>query len=166
MKYSVDVNGTRHSIEVSPDGVAHDAEGNQITLEPIPGSPLWLLRIGDAVHRVAVRPGAGPGLYTLALDGYRFAIDAVDERGRAIREMARASAAAAGPVPLKAPMPGLITRLLVAPGDTVTEGQGLVVMEAMKMENELRSPSAGTVKAIAAKPGTAVEKGAVLVELG
>lgn len=165
MKYSVDVNGARHSIEVSPDGVAHDAEGNAITLEPIPGSPLWLLRVGDAVHRVTVRPGAGPGLYTLSLDGYRFSIDAVDDRGRSIRELARASAAAAGPAPLKAPMPGLITRLLVAQGDTVAEGQGLVVMEAMKMENELRSPSAGTVRAITVTPGTAVEKGAILVEL-
>jgi pyruvate carboxylase subunit B len=62
-------------------------------------------------------------------------------------------------------MPGLIVRVLVGPGDTVTEGQGLVVMEAMKMENELRSPSAGTVRSVAATPGTAVEKGAVLIEL-
>jgi pyruvate carboxylase subunit B len=165
MKYSVEINGTRQSIEVSPDGTAQDAEGNAITLEPIPGSALWLLRVGDAVHRVTVRPGAGPGLYTLTLDGYRFSVDAVDERGRSIRELARASAAAAGPAPLKAPMPGLITRLLVAPGDSVTEGQGLVVMEAMKMENELRSPSAGTVRAIVVAPGMAVEKGALLVEL-
>jgi pyruvate carboxylase subunit B len=164
MKYSVDVNGTRHSIDVTPDGVAHDSTGTPITLEPIPGSPLWLLRVGDAVHRVTVRPGTGPGVYTLSLDGYRFSIDAVDERGRSIREMARA-ATPAGPSPLKAPMPGLIVRVLVAPGDTVTEGQGLVVMEAMKMENELRSPSAGTVRSVAATPGTAVEKGAILVEL-
>ena len=165
MKYSVDVNGTRHSIEVTPDGIAQDAAGNAITLEPIPGSPLWLLRVGDAVYRVTVRPGAVAGQYTLELDGYRFSIDAVDERGRSIREMTRASAAAAGPAPLKAPMPGLITRILVAPGDTVAEGQGLVVMEAMKMENELRSPSAGTVRSVAVTPGTAVEKGAILVEL-
>ena len=165
MKYSVDVNGTRHSIEVTPDGVAHDSQGHTITLEPVPGSSLWLLRVGDAVYRVTVRPGAAAGQYALSFDGYRFAIDAVDERGRAIREMARAAAASAGPAPLKAPMPGLIVRVLVAPGDTVTEGQGLVVMEAMKMENELRSPSAGTVRSVAATPGTAVEKGAILIEL-
>jgi len=165
MKYSVEVNGVRQSVEVTPDGIAQDAAGTAITLEPIPGSPLWLLRVGDAVHRVTVRPGAGPGQYTVSLDGYRFSIDAVDERGRAIRELTRASSAAAGPAPLKAPMPGLITRLLVSSGDTVTEGQGLVVMEAMKMENELRSPSAGTVRAISVTPGTAVEKGTILVEL-
>ena len=53
----------------------------------------------------------------------------------------------------------------VAPGDAVAGGQPLVVMEAMKMENELRAPSAGTVKRVAVTPGTAVEKGALLVEL-
>jgi pyruvate carboxylase subunit B len=50
-------------------------------------------------------------------------------------------------------------------GDEVAAGQGLVVMEAMKMENELRAPAAGTVKAVHAAPGTPVEKGTVLVEL-
>jgi len=62
-------------------------------------------------------------------------------------------------------MPGLIVRVNVEPGDRVQSGQGLVVMEAMKMENELRAQAAGTVKAVHAKPGSAVEKGALLVEL-
>ncbi|MBX7119599.1 MAG: acetyl-CoA carboxylase biotin carboxyl carrier protein subunit [Gemmatimonadaceae bacterium] len=61
-------------------------------------------------------------------------------------------------------MPGLIVRVQVAAGDAVRAGQGIVVMEAMKMENELRAPADGTVRAIHAVPGTAVEKGAVLVE--
>lgn len=64
---------------------------------------------------------------------------------------------------LKAPMPGLITRVLVSMGDAVAVGQPLVVMEAMKMENELRSPGAGTVKSIKVRPGEAVELGAELV---
>jgi biotin carboxyl carrier protein len=62
-------------------------------------------------------------------------------------------------------MPGLVVRIHVALGDRVEAGQPVVVMEAMKMENELRAASAGTVRAIAATPGVAVEKGAVLVEL-
>ena len=59
----------------------------------------------------------------------------------------------------------MIVRIAVAVGDTVQAGQGLIVMEAMKMENELRAASAGTVKAILAREGTAVEKGALLLEL-
>jgi pyruvate carboxylase subunit B len=62
-------------------------------------------------------------------------------------------------------MPGLIVRVLVEEGAEVVAGQPLVVMEAMKMENELRSPASGRVGTIRAKPGTAVDKGAVLIEL-
>jgi pyruvate carboxylase subunit B len=61
-------------------------------------------------------------------------------------------------------MPGLIVRIHVEVGAEVSAGQGLVVMEAMKMENELRAPAAGRVKAIVVMPGTAVEKGALLIE--
>ena len=62
-------------------------------------------------------------------------------------------------------MPGLVVRVNVAVGDTVVAGQGLVVVEAMKMENELRAATAGIVVGIRAEAGTAVEKGAILVEL-
>jgi biotin carboxyl carrier protein len=62
-------------------------------------------------------------------------------------------------------MPGLVVRVLVEPGQTVGAGAGLVVLEAMKMENELKSPRAGVVDTVAARPGQAVEKGQVLVTL-
>jgi pyruvate carboxylase subunit B len=62
-------------------------------------------------------------------------------------------------------MPGLVVRLLVAPGDRVAAGAGLVVVEAMKMENELKAPSDGLVEKIHVAPGARVEKGAALVEL-
>ena len=62
-------------------------------------------------------------------------------------------------------MPGLIVRVTVNAGDVVRMGQGVVVMEAMKMENELRAPANGTVKQVLVAPGNAVEKGAVLLEI-
>jgi pyruvate carboxylase subunit B len=104
-------------------------------------------------------------MYTLDIDGHSYTVEAIDERRRTIRDMTEKSAAATGPAPLKAPMPGLIVRVNVAPGDLVQTGQGLVVMEAMKMENELRAMAAGTVKAVHAISGTAVEKGTLLIEL-
>jgi biotin carboxyl carrier protein len=61
------------------------------------------------------------------------------------------------------PMPGKVTAVLVAEGDTVEKGQGLVIVEAMKMENEVRSPIAGEIKEIKVKPGDAVEAGAILL---
>jgi len=68
-----------------------------------------------------------------------------------------------GPQRIDAPMPGKIVRVLVKQGDTVAEGQGLVVVEAMKMENELKSPKAGVVRELLAQEGQPVEAGAKLV---
>lgn len=165
MKYVVEVQGTRHEVEVGPGGVTLDGEAIDAALTDVPGSPIQQVRIGSTTHRVIARRGAR-GRYTLVMDGVRHEVEALDSRARAIRDMAAASAGAAGPAPLVAPMPGMIVRVSVAPGDTVVAGQGLVVMEAMKMENELRAAAAGTVTAVRAVPGTAVQKGAVLIELG
>jgi len=79
------------------------------------------------------------------------------------------AAAAAAPVtgtPLKAPMPGMVVRYLKQEGDTVQEGETLVVLEAMKMENALPAPKGGTVRAIAFKSGDSVKKGDVLAVIG
>jgi biotin carboxyl carrier protein len=73
------------------------------------------------------------------------------------------SVAKAGEQRVTAPMPGRILRVLVQPGDEVTHRQGLVVIEAMKMENELVAPKAGTVKDVAVTEGTSVEAGRLLV---
>ena len=70
-----------------------------------------------------------------------------------------------GPTRVIAPMPGRVLRVQVSPGDLVPAGQGLVVVEAMKMENELRAPRAGHVLEVAVREGQAVETGALLVVL-
>ncbi len=67
--------------------------------------------------------------------------------------------------PVKAPMPGMILKILVEPGQVVNKGDGLIILEAMKMENMLKAAGTGTVKAIRAIERTAVEKGAVLIEM-
>lgn len=166
MKYIVTVNGQRLAVTLGPDGAAlDDGAPVQAELKPVEGTPVRLVTIGDDVHRVVVRRREGRGHYVLWLDGFVYDVEALDERTRTIRDMAAAAAPPAGPAPIVAPMPGLVVRVNVRPGDTVATGQGLVVMEAMKMENELRAQGAGVVKAVLATPGTAVEKGAVLVEL-
>ena len=68
-----------------------------------------------------------------------------------------------GPVSIAAPMPGRVVKVLVSVGDSVAARQGLIVIEAMKMENELRAPRAGTVSAVNVVPGAAVEAGVVVV---
>ena len=142
-------------------------EGQVVTarLADVEGTPVRMLTVGDEVHRIVVRPGGARGRYTIGVDGFRHEVEALDERMHAIRELAGATAGPVGPAPLLAPMPGMIVRVSVQVGEQVVPGQGLVVIEAMKMENELRATSAARVKSVLAQPGAAVEKGALLVEL-
>jgi len=165
MKYVVDVSASRVIVELTSDGVRVDGAPLTAHLADIAGTPIHLVTIGNAVHRVAVRRLGARGRYSLWLDGFRFDVEALDERTRTIRDMTAEHATPAGPAPLVAPMPGLIVRVDARVGEQVRAGQGLIVMEAMKMENELRAQAAGTVKAVHVTPGTAVEKGAILVEL-
>lgn len=165
MKFIVDVGGERREVELDGDQASLDGRPEAVALRDVPGTPVRLVTIGEAVHRVVARRHPERGRYTLWVDGYRYEVEALDERTRAIRDLSATAAVAAGPAPLVAPMPGLVVRVLVAPGDAVQPGQGLVVMEAMKMENELRASSAGRVVRVPATPGAAVEKGALLVEL-
>ena len=165
MKYVVEVNGARVEVELGVDGATVGGELVRAQMDELRGTPVRLVKVGDEVHRVVVRRGETRGRYTLWLDGHRYDVEALDERTRAIRDLSNASGAAAGPAPLRAPMPGLIVRISVRAGDLVQAGQGLVVMEAMKMENELRASSPGRVKAVHARAGSAVDKGALLVEL-
>jgi pyruvate carboxylase subunit B len=165
MKYVVEVDGERTVVELTGDQVRVGDAVLRAHLVQVEGTPVSLLTVGERVYRLVARRGDARGQYTLALDGRRYAAEALDERTRAIRDLSAAAQAAAGPLPLVAPMPGLVVRIQVRVGDEVVAGQGLVVMEAMKMENELRAPAAGVVRAVHAVPGTPVEKGAVLVEL-
>jgi biotin carboxyl carrier protein len=154
------------TVNLGPEGIEVDGASVSAHLEEVEGTPIYLLTLGGTLHRLAVQKRQGRGQYSIWSDSHRFEVEALDERRRAIRDMTGKGAVHAGPAPLVAPMPGLVVRVNVQPGDVVQAGQPLVVMEAMKMENELRSTSDGVVKAIRAQPGTAVDKGAVLVELG
>ena len=165
MKYIVELNGERREVQLDgPTARIGDREV-AVNLEPIEGTPVRLVTIGDEVHRIVMRRTGGRGSYTLWVDGHRFEVEALDERTRAIRDITAAVAKPTGPAPVVAPMPGLIVRVNVAVGDVIAAGFGAVVMEAMKMENELRATAGGRVKAIHAEVGAAAEKGAILVEL-
>ena len=165
MKYYVRVGDVELEVQLDGDEVRIDDATTHVRLTDVDGTPVRMLTVGDEVHRIVVRPGGSRGRYTIWVDGFRHEVEALDERMRAIRELAGATAGPVGPAPLIAPMPGMIVRVNVQVGDRVQQGQGLVVMEAMKMENELRAQAPATVKAVLAQPGSAVEKGALLIEL-
>jgi biotin carboxyl carrier protein len=165
LKYVVAINGESREVSLDADGVRYEGELLDVELGDPEGSPIRVVKIGNEMYRAVVQKREGRGTYTIWVDGHRFDVEALDERTRTIRELSAAAEGPTGPAPVKAPMPGLIVRVNVQVGDEVQAGQGVVVMEAMKMENELRATGAGRVRAVHATPGAAVEKGALLVEL-
>lgn len=112
---------------------------------------------GDPSQRL-VHIGQAPGLTVQVLDEQRAARQAMETR--------KGGRSADGQQTIKAPMPGRVVKCLVAVGDRVNGGQGIIVVEAMKMENELRTPSEGTVQQILVQEGRNVEAGEALVIIG
>jgi biotin carboxyl carrier protein len=164
VRYAVTING--RELEITLDGPAvrvGELEADAHLVD-IVGIPLRMVTIAGRVHRVLARRRPAAGQYTIDLDGYRFEVEALDERTQAIRRLAESAVRPAAPASVSAPMPGLVVRVLVQPGERVQAGQAVVVIEAMKMENELRASTAGIVRSVPVMPGSAVEKGAVLVE--
>ena len=163
MRYFVTVNGQTFEVDLA-QGVKVNGEPVDAQLSHVPGTPVRRLSVGGRSHALYIGSAEGQGSWDLHLDGERFAVEVVDERTQAIRAMTGANSAPLGPKPVRAPMPGLIVRLAVVEGDTVSAGQGVVIIEAMKMENELKADAPGVVKKVLVQPGQAVEKGTVLIE--
>jgi biotin carboxyl carrier protein len=164
MKYHV-VLGER-TIEVAVDGDAVTVDGRavQARLERVPGTPEVRIVIDGVATTVAVEAHEGSALRLVDRGAVRD-LTVEDERARHIRLLAGAGKAVDGRTLLKAPMPGLVLRILVAVGDQVAAGVPLLALEAMKMENELRAAAPGVVTSIQVTPGQAVEKGQLLIEL-
>ncbi|MEP6473595.1 MAG: biotin/lipoyl-containing protein [Gemmatimonadota bacterium] len=162
MKYFVTVDGREVEIEVDGGRVRVDGREFQAHLSAVIGTPLRHLLMDNRSMTLAIE--GSRGRWQVAYHGDRREIEVLDERARHIRSLTGQAGKARGAGALKAPMPGLVVRIAVADGQKVEAGAGLVVLEAMKMENELRAAAAGTVRAVKVTPGQAVEKGQVLIE--
>ncbi len=165
MKYFVTVGGRETEIEVDGDRVVVAGTVVAATLSTVPGSPLRQLVIGGRSVALPMEP-AGRGLWAVTVAGERREAEVVDERTRHVRSLTGDAARTARPAVLRAPMPGLVVRVQVEPGQLVDAGTPLVVLEAMKMENQLKAAGPATIVAIRVGVGAAVEKGQVLIELG
>ena len=163
MRYYVTVGDRTVEVELGPEGVRVDGEAVEASLDRVEGTRIRSLLLDGASHRIVARP-VERRVWDLHVRGRRLRAEAVDERTRTIREMTGAAAGPAGPRPVKAPMPGLVVKVEVEEGSDVVPGQGLVIVEAMKMENELKAEAEGRVSKVHVEPGQAVEQGQMLVE--
>ena len=164
MRYHVAVAGRTLVVEISNEGVSVAGQRIDAKLEAIPDSPVRSLLLDGASHRLVAR-SAGRGHWDFSIRGRQLSVDVIDERMRAISELTGSAAIPSGPKPVRAPMPGMVVRVEVAEGDQVSPGQGLLIVEAMKMENELRAETAGRVRRIHVAEGEAVTKDQILVDL-
>lgn len=163
MRYFVTVEGREFEVDLTGDVPVVDDRPMDASLTVIPGTPVRHLLVDGRSRALVARPG-GKGDWDIHLNGDRYEVGVVDERTRAIRAMIGQGAEARGPMPVRAPMPGLVVRVDVEEGDTVEAGQTVAIMEAMKMENDLKADSGAVVSRVLVAPGEPVEKGAVLVE--
>jgi biotin carboxyl carrier protein len=164
MRYHVTLRSRTYIIDVAGGRVTVDGETLEAHAAAIPGTPLLHLLLGKDSWTVACQQ-LDARRWALGAVGERVDVDVQDDRSKQIEALTgQGRKVAAGGV-VKAPMPGLVVRVEVTQGEVVEVGKGLVVVEAMKMENELRATHHGVVEQIHVKAGDRVEKGAALVTL-
>ena len=154
--------------------------GHELTLGPMGSSSSECMFEIDSVEGKAEGEAIGPGAYSIlvgarsyevkieesgdefvvAVDGRRFEV-AIEDPRRAGARAERIDSASSGDI--GSPMPGKVVRVLVSAGDEVQPGQGLLVVEAMKMQNEIKAPVAGKIKTVHVSEGSAVAAGEVMV---
>jgi pyruvate carboxylase subunit B len=162
MKYQVTVNGRSYAVELDALRVTVDGVEHRATLAQGSGTPERLLTLDGRPYALPMWSG-GRGSWTVLEAGERFEVEALDERTAHIRSLAKEVGGPASPMALRAPMPGLVLQVLATQGQKVAAGTSLIVLEAMKMQNELKAPAAAVVESVTVAPGSAVEKGEVLL---
>ena len=168
MKFQFDIAERERTVEVHrlPQGHRVVVDGREHTVDAVAvGEHTWSLIVRDATGlrrsvEVVVVPQNGNGTMDVYIHGHRIEVGQRAGLGRRARRAGGAQGT--GPQRLIAPMPGKVVRVLVKPGDEVQARQGLIVVEAMKMENELRAAGAGRVREVFVKEGQSVEAGTAL----
>lgn len=160
---AVQIDGHVYTVEVRPDPIQRnvyvavvDGEPIRVTLPDAEGGmpPDWVI-VDHRPYELIF----DTDLHWLQDGGRRYHLEIRDLEAVTTRP-------ASGDGRVKAPIPGLVTRLLVKPGETVEPGQPLLILEAMKMENEIRAPRGGVVQQVHARAGESVARDALLVEIG
>ncbi len=163
MEYAIEIAGRTRQIAVTrtASGFTVSVDGKPYDVNPVSIDAQTLsLLIGHRSYEVTLAPDLANGQLIVRVGSTPIA---VTPNGR--RRWGRSAEAGAGPQRIVAPMPGKIVRVLVQSGQTVQARQPLVVVEAMKMENELRAMRAGTVSELHAREGSSVDAGTLLAVL-
>jgi pyruvate carboxylase subunit B len=160
--YRATVGDRSFDLSFEEDHVVIDGTPTPYSVEVLRDGSLSLILDGRSVP-VAVEP-LGDGRLKVTISGRRTVVRVQDERDLLVDEYGLAADEGGGGA-VRAPMPGLVLDILVEEGETVEAEQGLLVLEAMKMENELTAPSGGVVETIHVESGASVDKEALLIDI-
>ena len=161
MTYEIAIDGKNHRLELNKVEGHWECtlDGEKVNVDAVIARPNVLSLILDGQAYEVKRERTATDLH-LWVKSARFAVDVRDPRS--LRSRRAAAGSIEGPQKLHAPMPGKIVRILAPAGTAVTAGQGVLVIEAMKMQNELKSPKDGVVKQVIVAEGASVTAGEVL----
>jgi biotin carboxyl carrier protein len=162
MKFEVLINNTRRIVDLERDANRWriSLDGNLVDADAVEIAPnTYSILLNGKSHEIRVTPTPA-GALTLQTGPHEFTAEVIDPR--AWRGRRQGAIEAEGRQQILAPMPGKIVRVLVQTGEAVHAGQGLLVVEAMKMQNEIRSPKSGTVERLLVKEGQPVNAGEIL----
>jgi len=157
MKYITTVEGKQFLVEIIDDKhINVDGKVYGIDFESVSGQPVYSLIVDGKSHESYVYQT--DDIWQVLLRGRLYPVTVEDEREKRLRAAAGAGVAESGEFNLKAPMPGLVVAIPVSEGQEVKKGQVLLILESMKMQNELKAPRDGKVNRIKVKVGESVEQ--------
>ena len=164
VRYHVTVGDVTFEVEIDAEGVRVDGDQMEACGPELVSPNLYSFLVGGVSHTVLAERG-GSGVWALQLRGRRYRAEVVDHRTKAMRDMSSAGSAVKSLAPVRAPMPGLVVKVEVEEGELVEAGGGLLVVEAMKMENSLTAVVGGRVGTIHVVAGRTVEKDEILMDM-
>jgi biotin carboxyl carrier protein len=164
MKYLTTVEDQTYEIEINVEGeIVVNGQPVGIDFHPVAGQPVYSLLVNGRSYEAYVNP-LDDGLQVL-LQGRLYPVTVEDERTKRLRESSSGQPVTKGEIQVKAPMPGLVVATLVEAGRQVEKGELLIILESMKMQNELKSARAGKITRVRVKAGDSVEQNQILMTL-
>lgn len=164
MKYITSVEGKQFLVEVIDDKhVSVDGKVYEIDFESVSGQPVYSLIVDGRSHESYIYQGDDN--WQVLLRGRLYPVTVEDEREKRLRAAAGGGVAETGEFHLRAPMPGLVVAIPVAEGQPIKRGQVILILESMKMQNEIKSPRDGTIGRIRVKAGETVEQKQTLLSV-
>jgi biotin carboxyl carrier protein len=164
MKYITTINGAEYTVEILDEKhIRLNGQEYEIDFTQVSGQPIYsLLMNGESFEAYVYRDEE---TWEVLMGGRQYRAQVEDEHQKRLRLAAGSGPAQSGPYHLKAPMPGLVVKVPVEEGQEVHKGDVLLILESMKMQNELKSPRDGVVRRIRVQPGESVEQKQTLLSV-